>query len=237
MRLKKSAAPKPPKQKKKPPQNVRPKKGTSGMNRNARVALANQYVAAQATSAEGAQLANEAGSLKTAITSIQGLVGARPALLAALLKNEDDTFVADGVLDTAIGDYATKAAKVAGNDPSVLSSLGVQQAAPRAPRNDGPADIVTDVETGEGAVSGSLDVVWTRPHGAGAFLVQYKVEPATPLAPGATAPDWGPGDGIPTKNVTITITGLPPGASVRVRVRAIGAEVGQWSAEVLGKAR
>ena len=64
--------------------------------------------------------------------------------------------------------------------------------------------------------------------------MRYRLEPA----PGAPATPWLPGEsGYATKNVEWLIEGLPPAAAFRVQVCAIGAQVGPWSDEVLGKAR
>ena len=49
---------------------------------------------------------------------------------------------------------------------------------------------------------------------------------------------WQPGEaGYGTKNVEWYVEGLPPAAAVRFQVCAIGAQVGPWSEDVLGKAR
>ena len=63
-------------------------------------------------------------------------------------------------------------------------------------------------------------------------MAQYKLE-----GPGGTPAAWLPEDGFSTKTLEWKIDQLPPAAQIRVRIRAIGDEIGPWSDEVLGKAR
>jgi hypothetical protein len=193
------------------------------------------YLAAHAESPVGAQIAAEATTLKTS----------RDALLArdnelTLIKATYDSKVLDLVKAwddhaNAIDTYARRAVIIAKGDRAVLQGLGVEFISlQRGPRAKGPAGTPTNVRVAPGEDSGSVNVKWARPRGAGAFLAQYKLEPLSADAPPS---DWFPAEGFATKNVEWLIDNLQPIAQVRVRVRAIGAEIGPWSEEALGRAR
>jgi len=222
------------------PRQVRAKKGTSGKKSTVadKKALGAKYVAAQGASPSGAKVATEATAVGAALSTLSTLELARPPLVAALDKNTGDTLTAETTLDGALDGYARASAKVAGTDASVLASLGVDEVAKRSAETTGPAPVPTDATLKEGKVSGSALGKWKRPPQVGAFQAQYKLEPLPNAPAGTPAPDWmPPGDGFATTKVEWVITGLPPAAALRLRVRAIGAEVGPWCDEVLGKAR
>ena len=193
------------------------------------------YLAAQAESPAGPQLATEATALKTS----------RDALLArdnelTLIKATYDSKLLEVVKAwddhaNAIDTYARRAIILAKGDRAVLQGLGVEFISlQRGPREKGPAGTPTNLRVAPGEDSGSVNVKWTRPRGAGAFLAQYKLEPLSADAPPS---DWLPAEGFATKNVEWSLDNLPPSAQVRVRVRAIGARIGPWSDEALGRAR
>jgi hypothetical protein len=129
--------------------------------------------------------------------------------------------------------YVRKGTEGADGNAGILTSLGIDLAS--APTTvTGPAPAPTSVQIKEGAVSGQCKSTWSRPQGAAAFVAQYRLEPtAGNPAPG----EWTPAEGHHTSKVEWILDGLPPAASLRVRVRAIGGEMGDWSDEVLGKAR
>lgn len=218
-----------------PPPKVRPKAGTSGKTGTQKLDLGKECLAAQAQSPVGSQIATEAAALKAARDAVIARGEELTNLRAELDKKQLELRTAESDLDTAIENYAHEAANIAKDDPSVLLGLGVEAAATqRAPRAEGPAEMPSNVRVLLGEDSGTVIVKWTRPIGAGAFLAQYKLEPQ---AAGAPPSDWSPAEGFATKKVEWAIDNLPPAAHVRVRVRSIGAEVGPWSEEVLGRAR
>jgi hypothetical protein len=236
MAAKKNAQPKPKKPKK--PSTLRAKAIPADDPQADLLTRAQDMVSAQGTSSVGASLAPEAAAVKAAIATVQAKTLAQHNAAAVLATADSD--VVDAVTDlvSSMTDFTNKALKVSKNDPKLLASLAVPSLPTvRGPKDTGPAAAVTGINLAEGTLSGDLDCKWARPKGAAAFVLQYKVEPAGPPQPGTQAPDWLPGEGYFTKNIDWTITGLPPAASVRVRIRAIGAQVGPWSDEVLGKAR
>jgi hypothetical protein len=224
-------------QKTKPPQlppKVRAKTGTAGKTQAEKLETSSTCLAAQAQSPVGAQVAAEAAALKAARADLVTKNQERTDILAALEKKDIEILNAEAVHDTAIQDYTHRAAIVAKDDATVLKGLGAEPVtAQRSPRATGPADVPGNVRLGPGADTGSALTRWSRPDGAGAFVAQYRLEPAA----GAPATDWTPAEGFATNKLSWQIDGLPPAAHLRVRVKAIGAEVGPWSDEVLGRAR
>jgi hypothetical protein len=218
-----------------PPPKVKPKTGTGGKTQTQTLGMSQGYLAAQAQSPVGAQIAEEAAALKAAREAVILRDEELANLQAELDKKKLELLTAGKEHDTAIENYAHRAGNIAKDDPTVLQGLGVEAAATqRAPHAEGPADSPDNLRVLPGPASGSSIVKWTRPAGAGAFLAQYRLESE---AGGAPAADWVPADGFATKKVEWPIENLPPAAHLRVRVRAIGAEVGPWSEEVLGRAR
>jgi hypothetical protein len=214
---------------------LKAKTGTRGKSEPEQLDQSAGYLAAQAESPVGAQIAAEATALKAG----------RDALLA----REDELTVIKATYDSkfvdvvkawddhanAIDTYARRAVIIAKGDPAVLQGLGVEiLTIQRGPRDQGPASTPTNLRVLPGEDSGSVSVRWARPRGAAAFLAQYKLEP---LSEGAPPSDWLPAEGFATKNLEWSIDNLQPSAQVRVRVRAIGAQIGPWSEEALGRAR
>ncbi len=197
------------------------------------------YLAAQGTSAVGAQVATQAAALKTARDGYVALAATHVTAAAAATKAESDTVAADAALDQAINNYVAAGNEVAAGEATVLASLAIDAAALRKAQATGPAPAPTTLSIVEGSVSGESKFRWgPRPAGAAAFVAQYKLEALPPGSPAGTPPpDWTPVGGYHTKNVEWTIDGLPPAACIRGRVQAIGAQLGPWSDEVLGKAR
>jgi hypothetical protein len=217
------------------PPKVKPKTGTSRKTREQKLDLSKERLAAQALSPAGSEIAAEATALKAARDSVMARSQEVTEIKAALDKKERELRLAEADHDTAIEVYAYRAGIIAKDDPIVLQSLGVEAlTTQRAPRDEGPADMPANLRVVPGADSGSAIMKWSRPDGAAAFLAQYKLESQAADAP---ATDWFPSDGFATKKVEWTIDNLPPAAHLRGRVRAIGAEVGPWSEEALGRAR
>jgi hypothetical protein len=239
--MKKPKAPKPPKPAKpKAMPKLKAKTGTVAMKEVDKLDLGQKYIAAQAASPAGAQIVPEVTALKaarqTVLTKDQEYADIKAMLDEKFIERTAAALVHNGAID----DYAYKAAKVANGDIAVLTSLGVDGAATkRVRRVAGPADIVTDLRLDEGLTTGTSMMKWTRPVGAAAFIAQYKLElpPPAPGAPPVPPAEWLPAEGFATKSVEWTIDGLPPAAQIRARIRAIGAQIGPWSDEVLGKAR
>jgi hypothetical protein len=216
------------------PPKVKPKTGTGAKTQAETLEMSQLYLAAHAQSPVGAQIEEEAAALKAARGALILRDQELTDLRAELDKKELELLTAEEEHDTAIEDYAHRAGNIAKDDATVLQGLGVEAAAPRGPRADGPTDIPGNLRVLPGPASGSSIVKWTRPVGAGAFLAQYRLESE---AGGASPSEWVPVDGFATKKVKWPIENLPPAAHLRVRVRAIGAEAGPWSEEVLGRAR
>jgi hypothetical protein len=201
--------------------------GTKKLNK------ASEYLAKQTASPNAALVAAEASDLTLKrdgyVKAAQKHVDARA--LAELAGEAELT--AEKALDASMSSYVRKGTEGADGNAGILTSLGIDLAS--APTIvTGPAPAPTNVQLKEGAVSGQCKSAWSRPQGAGAFIAQYRLEPTA----GNPAPaDWLPAEGHHTSKVEWVIDGLPPAASLRVRVRAIGDEMGDWSDEVLGKAR
>jgi hypothetical protein len=199
---------------------------------------ANEMVAAQAQSPVGAQLTAEITDVKTAVTAVTTAGTAETNAAAALATAKDNVVSAEDNLIDKMNAYSTKAIKVTGGNLDLLKTTAVQAVSGQhGPRDNGPAGVVTGVGVGAGPESGQAQIHWKRPHGAAAFIAQYMLEPASPPPAGAPPPQWLPSEGYHTKKVEWLITGLPPAAAIRVRIRAIGAEIGAWSDDVIGKAR
>jgi hypothetical protein len=217
------------------PPLLKAKEGTREKSGPEQLDQSGGYLAAQAESPVGPQLAVEATALKAS----------RDALLArddelTLIKATYDSKLLEVVKAwddhaNAIDTYGRRAVIIAKGDRAVLQGLGVEFISlQRGPRVKGPVYAPTNIRVLAGEDSGSVIVKWVRPRGAGAFLAQYKLEPLSPDAPPT---DWFPAEGFATKNVEWSIDNLQPIAQVRVRVRAIGAQIGPWSEEALGRAR
>ena len=231
-RVPKPAKPKKPKAKK--PPKLKPKTGVTTMTRVEKLDLSAGYLSAQKTSPVGTQIATETTDLQTKRDTLVTKEKEYSDLHASLLAKGQEVTGADTAHDGAIEAYAFRAGKIADGNADVLKSLGVTAAATTRTVHTGPADVVTDIFILDGPQPGSAYIRWTRPPGAAAFLVRVRLE----TAPGAAPAPWIPHEnGYPTKNVEWLIDGLPPAAAFRVQICAIGAEVGPWSAEVLGKAR
>jgi hypothetical protein len=217
------------------PPMLKAKTGTRGKSEPEQLDQSGKYLAAQAESPVGAQIVAEATALKA---SREALL-TRDEELIAIKATYDGKFleVAQAWDDhaNAIDTYARRAVIIAKGDRAVLQGLGVEVLSiQRGPRDQGPAGAPTNLRVLAGDDSGSVIVRWSRPRGAGAFLAQYKLEPLSPDAPPS---DWFPAEGFATKNLDWSIDNLQPIAQVRVRVRAIGAQIGPWSEEALGRAR
>lgn len=220
--------------KKVPAALLRPKLGAAAMTVEERIEKGQEYVAAAAQSAVSADVATQVDGIKTATSALEAKLQKRRDALAVLEKLDDEVLVADGNLTKALGNYVHEAANVAGDDPEVLKGLGVDWIDPeRGARIFGPAEAPTKVRIKPGDDSGASVMKWARPDGAAAFLAQFRLDPPVAGQPA----EWQPPEGFATKKLAWLIEGLPPGATLRGRVRAIGAELGEWSDEVLGKAR
>jgi hypothetical protein len=224
---------------KKSPQNqlptkVKAKAGTAGKTQAQKLKVSQTYLAAQAQSPVGTQIAQETAALKASRDTLLSRIQERANLRAQLDEKEIEVLTAEADHDTAIQDYAHEAANIAKDDPTVLQGLGVERALThRGPRAARPADVPGKVRLMPGVDFGSARMKWTRPEGAGAFVAQYRIEEP----PGVATTEWTPAEGFATSGVSWEIDGLPPAAHLRGRVRAIGAERGPWSEEVLGRAR
>jgi len=233
--VKKAPKPKkPPKPKPKKAPKLKAKTGVTSLTRAEKLDLSSTYLAAQKTSPLGPQVATEAADLTTKRATLQTKEQEYVTIQASLTAKAAEVVTADEEHDGAIAKYAFEATVVAANDPEALKGLGVAAAATTRTVHVGPADVVTGIFTLEGPTSGSAYVRWPRAPGAAAFLARYRLD----TAPGAPVAPYQPSEsGYATKNVEWLIEGLPPAAAFRVQVSAIGAQVGPWSDEVLGKAR
>ena len=211
---------------------AKPKKGAlkSASTKLAKVA---DLLSAQITSPSGPKLALEAGDLLTKRDEYTAAVGVAVTAKTTAEQAVADAVVAEEALNASIDTYVRRGGKIAAGSATVLTSLAIDVAAVKAPHT-GPANAPTKLVVQMGADSGQSRMKWTRPTGAAAFLAQYKLEPATPSSPPT---DWLPAEGHATNKVEWLVDGLPPAAILRGRVRSIGAEIGAWSDEVLGKAR
>lgn len=199
---------------------------------------ASDMVSAQSTSPVGAQLAAEAGDVKAGIDAVSAANTAESKASAAYVAAHGATLDAEDDLADRMNTYARKAVKVCDDDAELLKTTAVvSNPSTRSAKDTGPAEMVTGILVLPGDESGSARVKYKRPGNAAAFIIQYQIEPASPLPAGSPPADWLPADGFHTKNVEWVIVGLPAGATIRVRVRAIGAQLGPWGDEVLGKAR
>jgi hypothetical protein len=225
------------KTKKKPPAApapLRPKLGVAAMTLEEKIQKGQGYTSAAALSGAGPKVQTQVDAIKAATDDVETKLQRRRDALAVLGKIDDEIVLADGALSKALGNYAHEAANVSGDDREVLKSLGVAWIDPdRGTRDDGPAATPTKVRLAPGAESGTSLMKWARPDGAAAFLAQFRLDPPVPGQPA----EWQPPEGYATKKVEWLIEDLPPAATLRGRVRAIGAERGEWSDEVLGKAR
>ena len=227
-----------PKKKTKQPARLRARQVNARTPQATLMEQANEMVAAQAQSPVGSQLTNEIADVKAAITAVGTANTAHDTAAATLATAQTNVITAEDGLVDAMNAYAQKAVKISKNDPAVVKTTAVQTVSNvRQPKDTGPAAVVTGISAVPWKETGQSKVHWKRPPGAAAFIAQYMLEPTSPPAPGAPPPQWLPSDGYSTKNVEWIIDGLPPAANLRVRIRAIGAELGPWSDEVLGKAR
>jgi hypothetical protein len=221
------------KQKKSGTTKARPKMGVL-KKPPTKLAKVADYLSAQATSPSGPKMATEALDLKAKrdayVTAQNAAVTARAVADQADLDAAD----AEDDLDTSIGTYVRKGGVVAAGDAAVLTSLAIDVAAARGPQAEGPAPAPLNVALLMGSDSGQGKLKWARPAGVGAFVAQYRLKPTSPNTPPG---EWLPPEGYATNKVEWLIDGVPPAALLRARVRSIGAEIGEWSVEVLGKAR
>jgi hypothetical protein len=218
-----------------PPSKLKAKTGMSGKTQAECLNESGAKLAAQAQSPAGTLIAAEATALKTSRDALVSKNEALTTVHAEYERAQREVVNAEAEHIDAIETYARRAAIIAKGDITVLQSLGVEAAATqRIPRAQGPADVPANLRVLPGEDSGSTIVKWARPRGAGAFLAQYKLESPAEDAPSS---DWLPAEGFATTKVEWWIENLPPAAHLRVRVRSIGAEIGPWSEEVLGRAR
>lgn len=216
------------------PAALRPKLGVATLTVDEKIEKGQKYISAAAQSAVGAQVLTQVDGIKAATGALKTKLQERTDALALLDKLDEEIVLADGTLARALGNYVHQAANLAGDDREVLKGLGVDWIEPeRSPRAQGPADAPTKVRFNPGEDAGTSTLKWARPEGAAAFLAQFRLD--QPVA--GQSPEWQPPEGFATKNLEWLIEGLPPAATLRGRVRAIGAELGKWSDEVLGKAR
>lgn len=217
-------------QKHPPPVHLRPKLDRRKAL-DKKLAKTEVYVAAQGLADPQNKLGPEAATLAAARANVIALLGNRVDLKAKTDINEAALVIAVDAHDTAQKDYANAAARFAGSDVSLLSTLGVETAKPTAKIAINEVDAPTDVVIMEGANPGDAPVKCRRVAHAGSYMFQYKLEPSRPEDP------WLPEGGIQTKYARTILTDLLPGQPIRVRICAIGGVTGPWSEEVVGRAR
>lgn len=222
---------KPHAQKKHPkPATVRAKVKVGSASLPKKLDISNGYLLAQA----GNDPQNKLGTEATA------LIEARAALMLVLKKegeikvekdaNEAAYVIAVANHDAATMDYATAAAKLSAGDKSMLTTLGVTAAAPPTKATNAAAGGTT-LTVSRGPNAGDVVFKCRKVAGAGAYIVEYKLEPSLPTDA------WLPPGGIITKYVSATVSGLAPEQQVRGRIRGVGGTLGPWSTEVVARAR
>jgi hypothetical protein len=218
-----------------PPSKLKAKTGMSGKTQAECLDDSGAKLAAQAQSPAGTLIAAEATALKASRDALLSKNETLTNVAAEYDRAQRDVLKAEGEHIDAIETYARRAAILAKGDITVLQSLGVEAAATqRTPRAQGPAEVPGNLRVLPGEDSGSVIVKWARPRGVGAFLSQYRLESPAEDAPSSA---WLPAEGFATTKVEWSIENLPPAAHLRVRVRSIGAELGPFSEEMLGRAR
>ena len=195
--------------------------------------LCASFIAAQTQADKENKLGPQVTALSAANDSILTQLEERGDLVAKL--KDLDGKIARNVrqLETALEDYSRGAVKLAGNDAVLLGALGVESTKKRAPNGAHPTpDAPTGLVIQLGARPGEVLFKCHRSRYAGAYVFQYKLEPSLPTDP------WLPdGEGLLTRRVSATVSGLAPSQMLRARVRAIGDQSSVWSEEVLGQAR
>ena len=209
------------------PAKVRPKVGAK-KSRNKLLATGQAYISAQPQGDPQNKLQNEIQAVVTTRTSLTALLGTRSNLKAQVTKNNGDIVVADANYQTAVGNYATAAGVFSAGDASVLANLGVAEAL----KPTKPADeilVAPVLKLAQGLAAGELALRCNKVAHAGAYVFEYKPEPSLPTDP------WV--GNVTTKLVATTVSGLAAAQLIRARVRAVGATLGPWSVEVVGRAK
>ena len=210
-----------------PPAVVRPKVGAS-RSRTKRLNIGQAYVSAQPQGDPQNKLATQIQAVSQTRTSLVALLGKKSDLKAQLTKNAGDIVNADSAYATALVDYASAGAVFAAGDASALSALGIAQAQTPVKTVD-EILVAPVVKLAAGTADGQVICRCHSVPYAGAYQFEYKLEPSQPADP------WL--GNIATKLVATLVSGLAPAQLVRVRARAVGAQPGPWSVEVVGRAK
>ena len=199
---------------------------------SAKLALGKSYLAAQQQADPQNKLGPQTTALRTSCDSIDTRLELKGELDAKAEANNAEIIRSIGPLNIALVDYGRAAARVAGTDAALLGALGVTAAKKRAPKGATPVPRApTHLVISAGATPGEVVLKCRKVAHAGAYVFEYKLEPSQPTDP------WLPNGGIQTMLVSATVSRLAPSQQIRARVRAIGAMVGPWSEEVVGRAR
>lgn len=209
------------------PPRVRPKKGNT-RSQSRKIQRTDDYLAGQARSPLGPQVAKEAQNLRSSREKVVIKTTERAELRAQLAVVEDEIVKAEDDLETCGDEYARTAARVAGQDPVALQLLGVTAAAPTRARTTTETAAPTNVKVDPGPVRGSARAKCDRPENAGSLEFQWKPEPAKPTD------EWSPGDGAKTRYARFVFEGIFDHEKIRVRARAIGDTVSAWSDDGVG---
>jgi hypothetical protein len=210
------------------PAHVRPRVGRPQAISD-KLKQSQDYLSAQASADPQKKLDDLAIDLSQKRTTVLEMLQQRADLKAKLDVVQAGLVVAVDEHDAAVRAYAHGAAKVAGKDASMLTTLGVAVAGKPTRGASEAVDAPAAVEILPGVSGGDARLRCESVAHAGAYEFQYKLEPAGPSDPWQTA-------GI-TKRVSIPLPGLPTGQKIRARARAIGATPGPWSDEAFGDVR
>ena len=214
------------------PKPVKGKVSTEKSKQTAkRLEISQGYLAAQQANDPTNQLAPQVAALVAARTTLTGGLAKKPLIAAEATANEAVILTGGIAHEEAMVDYVRAASKMAGSNPATLLALGVPVAAKGVKGANNVVGAVEGLTVGAGKIAGEATLKAKGVAHAASYIFQYKLEPSLPTDP------WLPPNGIITKHVSATVTGLAPQQLIRARAAAVGGAPGPWSAEVVGRAR